>query len=106
MAKPGTPINVIEAFAQRVCQKTFLSLSWPPHCEFVERVFVSRTRSWMRDLACARKTASCHCAPGALEFAPNPQGNQGFRLVERFSCHFPARPLALVGLHERGESHC
>jgi hypothetical protein len=35
-----------------------------------------------------------------------PKENQGFRLVERFSCHFPARPLALVGLHERGESHC
>ena len=26
MAKPGTPVNETEAFALRVCQKTFLSL--------------------------------------------------------------------------------
>jgi len=72
MAKPGTPINVIEAFAQRVCQKTFLSLSWPPHCEFVERVFVSRGGSLVPDLASARGTASRHCTPGAMELASHP----------------------------------
>jgi len=44
MAKPGAPVNATEAFAQRVCQKTFLSLSCPPHCEFIEQVFMLRTR--------------------------------------------------------------